>query len=76
MNPLCPQQISTQTVQSGGGAIKVFLYGSQGPFLVLLHGNGEDHTIFANQIGAFMAHFRVIAIDKPLPWGVLLCFAA
>lgn len=31
--------------------------------LVLLHGNGEDHTYFQHQIGPFSQHFRVIAVD-------------
>lgn len=31
--------------------------------LILLHGNGEDHTYFAHQIGFFSRYFRVIAID-------------
>lgn len=31
--------------------------------LVLLHGNGEDHTYFKHQIEPFSRHFRVIALD-------------
>lgn len=31
--------------------------------LVLLHGNGEDHTYFSGQIPAFSAFYRVIAVD-------------
>lgn len=31
--------------------------------LILLHGNGEDHTYFAKQISSFSKRFRVIAID-------------
>lgn len=31
--------------------------------LVLLHGNGEDHTYFAQQIEYFSQKYRVIAID-------------
>lgn len=31
--------------------------------LVLLHGNGEDHTYFKHQIEPFSQHFRVIAVD-------------
>lgn len=31
--------------------------------LILLHGNGEDHTYFASQIAFFSTRFRVIAID-------------
>ena len=31
--------------------------------LVLLHGNGEDHTYFEHQMSPFSAHYRVIAPD-------------
>ena len=31
--------------------------------LVLLHGNGEDHSYFEHQIGPFSRHYRVIAPD-------------
>ena len=31
--------------------------------LVLLHGNGEDHTYFQHQMEPFAAHYRVIALD-------------
>lgn len=31
--------------------------------LVLLHGNGEDHTYFVHQLDAFAPHYRVIAVD-------------
>ncbi len=31
--------------------------------LVLLHGNGEDHTYFEKQIEAFRGEYRVIAVD-------------
>lgn len=31
--------------------------------LVLLHGNGEDHTYFSKQIPTFSAFFHVIALD-------------
>ncbi len=31
--------------------------------LVLLHGNGEDHTYFRRQIEAFSREYRVIAVD-------------
>ena len=31
--------------------------------LVLLHGNGEDHSYFVNQIDYFSKKYRVIAID-------------
>lgn len=35
----------------------------QGFPLILLHGNGEDHTYFKHQIGPFSEKFRVIALD-------------
>lgn len=35
----------------------------QGFPLVLLHGNGEDHTYFASQISFFSTSYRVIAVD-------------
>ena len=31
--------------------------------LLLLHGNGEDHTYFSHQIAAFSPYFHVIAVD-------------
>ncbi|OUQ80221.1 alpha/beta hydrolase [Flavonifractor sp. An100] len=31
--------------------------------LVLLHGNGGDHTYFEHQMAPFSAHYRVIAVD-------------
>ena len=31
--------------------------------LILLHGNGESHRYFKNQIGFFVPRFRVIAVD-------------
>lgn len=31
--------------------------------LILLHGNGEDHNYFQNQMGFFSGKFRVIAVD-------------
>ena len=31
--------------------------------LVLLHGNGEDHTYFKRQMEPFSQRFRVIAVD-------------
>lgn len=35
----------------------------QAPTLILLHGNGEDHTYFVKQIPAFSPHFRLILMD-------------
>lgn len=34
-----------------------------GPALILLHGNGEDHTCFRNQTDALAKHFHVFAPD-------------
>ena len=34
-----------------------------GPTLILLHGNGEDHTYFVKQIPAFSPHFRLVLMD-------------
>lgn len=31
--------------------------------LILLHGNGEDHTYFVNQISAFAQNYHVYAVD-------------
>ncbi len=31
--------------------------------LILIHGNGEDHTYFKRQMEPFADHFRVIAVD-------------
>ncbi len=35
----------------------------QAPTLILLHGNGEDHTYFVRQIPAFSPHFRLVLMD-------------
>lgn len=35
----------------------------QAPTLILLHGNGENHTYFVKQIPAFSPHFRLILMD-------------
>ena len=35
----------------------------EGAPLVLLHGNGEDHTYFKKQMPVFERYFRVIAVD-------------
>ena len=35
----------------------------QAPSLILLHGNGEDHTYFVKQIPAFSPHFRLVLMD-------------
>lgn len=36
----------------------------QGPPLLLLHGNGEDHTIFDVAVGPLSDHFTVYAVDS------------
>lgn len=36
----------------------------EGDVLILLHGNGEDHTSFSSQIEHFCTRFRVIAVDS------------
>ncbi len=36
----------------------------EGDELILLHGNGEDHTNFSAQIEAFSAYYRTIALDS------------
>lgn len=35
----------------------------KGKVLILLHGNGEDHTYFSAQMDFFSAYYRTIAID-------------
>ena len=40
-----------------------FIERGQGKPLILLHGNGEDCTYFANQMDAFAAYFHVYAVD-------------
>lgn len=50
------------------GSAKLFYldypsYSSDAPVLILLHGNGEDHSYFSNQVDAFSAHFRLILVD-------------
>lgn len=50
-------------VTSNGAHIHYETSGNGAP-LLLLHGNGEDHSVFANQIEFFAPHFRVIAIDS------------
>lgn len=40
-----------------------FVEQGEGEPLILLHGNGEDHTYFAHQIKYFSREYRVIAID-------------
>lgn len=35
----------------------------QAPTLILLHGNGENHTYFVKQLPAFSPHFRLVLMD-------------
>lgn len=35
-----------------------------GPAIILLHGNGEDHTLFADLITYLTPHYTVIALDS------------
>ena len=42
---------------------KYFPADPQAPTLILLHGNGEDHTYFVKQIPAFSPHFRLVLMD-------------
>jgi len=40
-----------------------FLDVGTGNALLLLHGNGEDHTYFSKQISVFSERYRVVAVD-------------
>lgn len=40
-----------------------YITAGEGFPLILLHGNGEDHTYFKHQMGPFSEKFRVIALD-------------
>lgn len=40
-----------------------FIEQGQGQPLILLHGNGEDHTYFVHQIDRFSKAYRVVALD-------------
>ena len=40
-----------------------FVVSGEGTPLLLLHGNGEDHTWFATQIPYLAQHYRVFAVD-------------
>lgn len=48
---------------SGGAAIHWESTGSGEP-LILLHGNGEDMSVFSAQTAEFSKHFRVMTIDS------------
>ena len=49
-------------VETNGTRLYYEMEGSGTP-LILLHGNGEDHTIFAPSIRILREHFTVYAID-------------
>ncbi|MCF0122841.1 MAG: alpha/beta hydrolase [Ruminiclostridium sp.] len=40
-----------------------YIVKGSGKPLILLHGNGEEHTYFAHQIEYFSLHYRVFAVD-------------
>ena len=45
--------------------LKLYYHKSgHGPAIVLLHGNGEDHTIFSDLITYLASHYTVIALDS------------
>jgi len=52
-----------KTVQSGSALIS-FVEAGEGEALVLLHGNGEDHSCFDGQLPALSERYRCIAIDS------------
>lgn len=47
-----------------GDTITYFVSGS-GPFLLLIHGFGEDHHIFDKQVGFLQNNFSMVAVDLP-----------
>lgn len=47
-----------------GARIVCRIFGGGSSALLLLHGNGEDHTCFQKQFAAFSERFRVIAMDS------------
>jgi len=52
-----------KTVRSGDALIS-FIETGKGEPLVLIHGNGEDHSCFDRQLPAFSERYRCIAIDS------------
>ena len=51
-------------VKSGDALIHCKIAGDKAsPAMVLLHGNGETHSVFDAQIDYFAPHFRTVAID-------------
>lgn len=52
-----------QIRRNRGGYFTIYAEAGSGFPLVLLHGNGEDHTYFSGQMDEFAKSFHVIAID-------------
>ena len=48
---------------AGDCNISFKIYGKSGRPLLFLHGNGEDHLVFKNQIEYFQNIYKVIAVD-------------
>lgn len=59
-----PEPVASGWVRNSGARIFYRLYGGAGPYLILLHGNGEDYRCFSNQIGPFSKGFRLVAVDS------------
>ena len=53
-----------EAVMADGARIVCRIFGGGERALLLLHGNGEDHTCFQKQFAAFSERFRVIAMDS------------
>ena len=53
-----------EAVMADGARIVCRIFGGGERALLLLHGNGEDHTCFQKQVAAFSGRFRVIAMDS------------
>ena len=61
--PLSPAGLGRVTF--GGGILEYTLYGAGEETILLLHGNGEDHRVFAEIIPALVdAGYRVLAPDS------------
>lgn len=55
--------IAKSIILSDKSVLAYEIFGTGFPF-VLLHGNGNDRTYFANQIPFFAKHFKVIVVDS------------
>jgi len=60
--PLGENQIAGNTVELDDATIYYETYGTGRPVL-LLHGNNQSISVFANQVGELSRHFKVIAAD-------------